>query len=196
MDLTPQAVELPIQGAFLIDPVVHRDDRGSFRELYSSRSGPGVGKPLSLNQANCSVSARSALRGISYDLRPTQTKVVTCVKGAVLDVVVDLRQGSPTFGQWHLAELAECTRRSLLVTPGLGHGYLALTDGATVLYLLAETFDPEYERRLHPLDPSLGIAWPDDVRPVLSPKDSAAPGLREARQKGLLPTFGAPPFAG
>ncbi|MEV7936613.1 dTDP-4-dehydrorhamnose 3,5-epimerase [Kitasatospora sp. NPDC088264] len=189
-----RAVELSIQGAYRVEPIVHEDDRGTFRELHSPRSEPEGCAPLLLAQANCSTSALGALRGISYtDVPPGQTKIVTCVKGAVLDVVVDLRQGSPTFGRWHIEQLDEHNRLALRIGPGLGHGYLSLTDGATVLYLLSTAYDPRHERRVNPLDPGLAIPWPAGITPVLSPKDSAAPGLHEAQSTGLLPVFESHP---
>ena len=120
---------------------------------------------------------------------PAGDKVVMCLTGAVLDVVVDLRTGSPGFGSWHMERLEEGHRAAVYVPPGAGHAFLALTDDTTVLYLLSQIHDPGHEQRINPLDPAIGIAWPDEITPVLSARDAQAPGLAQAAQAGLLPTF-------
>jgi dTDP-4-dehydrorhamnose 3,5-epimerase len=120
---------------------------------------------------------------------PGQAKYVTCLRGSVLDVVVDIRTGSPTFGRSAVIRLDDRTRRAVYVAEGLGHGFLALSDEAVVVYLMSEPYAPDREHGVHPLDPALGIEWPRDIEPVLSPKDAAAPSLAEAERAGLLPSY-------
>ncbi len=183
---------LSIEGAYEITPVVHRDSRGLFLELYRyDRLGEAVGYPLRLAQANVSVSARGVVRGMHFaSVPPGQAKYVHCQRGAVLDVVADLRLGSPTFGRWEAVRLDDVDHRALYVAEGLGHGICALTDDATLEYLCSETYAPTREHGVHPLDPELGIDWPV-AEPLLSAKDAAAPTLGEARVAGLLPDYAA-----
>jgi dTDP-4-dehydrorhamnose 3,5-epimerase len=180
-----------IEGAFEVTPAPRSDPRGLFLEWYRfDHLAAEVGHPLRLAQANISVSTSGVVRGIHFaDVPPGQAKYVTCVRGAVLDVVVDIRIGSPTFGRWEAVRLDDADRRCVYVAEGLGHAYCALTDDATIVYLCSETYNPAGERGVHPLDPELGIDWPSDA-PTLSEKDSVAPTLAEAAQLGLLPDFG------
>lgn len=132
------------------------------------------------------------LRGLHYaDVPPGQAKYVTCVRGAVLDVVADIRVGSPTFGQWEAVRLDDDGRRAVFLAEGLGHAFMALTDDATVVYLCSTGYDPRREHTVDALDPALGITWPDGLTPVLSPKDARAPSLAEAQEAGLLPSYEA-----
>ncbi|SCK39900.1 dTDP-4-dehydrorhamnose 3,5-epimerase [Streptomyces sp. WMMB 714] len=181
---------LGIEGAWLHTPPVHRDDRGAFHEWFRAEEfAEATGAPLTLGQGNCSVSRRGSLRGIHFaDVPPGQAKYVTCPAGAVLDVVVDVRRGSPTFGQWEAVRL-DSSAKALYLSEGLGHAFLALTDDATVVYLCSTGYAPHREHGVHPLDPALGIAWPSEVTPLLSPKDAAAPTLAEAEDLGLLPSY-------
>ena len=181
---------LTVEGAFEITPVQHRDERGAFLEWYRFDAlAAAVGHPLDLAQANLSTSARDVVRGIHFaDVPPGQAKYVTCVSGAVLDVVVDLRVGSPTFGAWESVRLDDEQRRAVYLAEGLGHAFCALSEGATVAYLCSSTYRPGHEHGIDPLDPALGIAWPAGT-PLLSPKDAAAPSLDEARRAGLLPQY-------
>ncbi|WP_430790751.1 dTDP-4-dehydrorhamnose 3,5-epimerase [Actinoplanes sp. G11-F43] len=181
---------LTIEGAFEVTPVQHGDERGSFLEWYRfDHLAEAVGHRLDLAQANLSTSAPGVVRGIHFaDVPPGQAKYVTCVSGAVLDVVVDLRTGSPTFGSWEAVRLDDQDRRAVYLSEGLGHGFCALTEGATVAYLCSSTYRPGHEHGVHPLDPELGIAWPV-TEPVLSAKDAAAPSLAEAGVNGLLPRY-------
>lgn len=185
--------ELTVAGAYEIVPRLHGDPRGLFTEWYRfDRFDEHVGHPLRLAQANLSVSARDVVRGIHFaDVPPGQAKYVTCVRGAVLDVVVDVRTGSPTFGRWEGVRLDDADRRAVYVAEGLGHGFCALTDDATVLYLCSETYDPAAEHAVHPLDADLDISWPAEA-PRLSARDAAAPTLSEAAAGGLLPAYGPP----
>ncbi|MFE5890857.1 dTDP-4-dehydrorhamnose 3,5-epimerase [Streptomyces sp. NPDC056462] len=182
---------LGIEGAWALEPKVFPDDRGSFHEWYrGTEFREATGYDLSLAQANCSVSRWGVLRGVHFsDVPPGQAKYVTCLRGAVLDVVVDIRLGSPTFGRWEALRLDDDSRHALFLAEGLGHAFMALTDDATVVYLCSTGYAPEREHGVNPLDPDLAIAWPEDIPPVLSPKDAQAPALSEARQAGLLPSY-------
>ncbi len=186
-----QIVQLTVPDAFLVTPEQFRDDRGAFLEWYRfDRLADAVGHPLGLAQANCSVSRRGTVRGIHYaDVPPGQAKYVTCVRGAVLDIVVDIRVGSPAFGTWEPVRLDEMTRSAVYLSEGLGHAFVALTDDATVVYLCSEPYTPSAEHGLTPLDPQLGISWPDGIEPLLSPKDRVAPTLAQAMAAGRLPGY-------
>ncbi|OXM44797.1 dTDP-4-dehydrorhamnose 3,5-epimerase family protein [Amycolatopsis alba] len=182
---------LPIPGAWRIENLRHVDERGSFREWYRDDATYaetcGGWRP---RQVNWSVSHRAVLRGISVATgTPGQAKYVTCARGAVLDVVVDLRAGSPTFGHWHQEQLDEDHDVSLYLDKGLGHAFLSLTGTSMLMYLLSRPHDPAREVRVQALDPDLGITWPDKVTVTRSAKDQAAPSLADAEQAGLLPVF-------
>jgi dTDP-4-dehydrorhamnose 3,5-epimerase len=190
---------LTVPGAWEITPKQFGDPRGVFLEWFKSEAfAEAVGHPLDLQQANCSVSAAGVLRGIHFaDVPPGQAKYVTCAKGAVLDVAVDIRVGSPTFGQWDTVLLDDVDRRAIYLSEGLGHAFLSLEDDSTVLYLCSTGYSPGREHGIHPLDPEVGIVWPTTGRdgrplePQLSDKDLVAPTLSEAREQGLLPTLEA-----
>lgn len=181
---------LTVEGAFEVTPVQHSDARGTFLEWYRFDTlAAAVGHPLELAQANLSVSARDVVRGIHFaDVPPGQAKYVTCMAGAVLDVVVDLRVGSPRFGQWDSVRLDDEERRAVYLAEGLGHGFCALSERATMAYLCSSTYRPGHEHGIQPLDAELGITWPA-ATPLLSAKDAAAPTLAEARAAGLLPQY-------
>ena len=191
--------ELKVPGAWEITPRQLGDDRGIFLEWYKAETFAGaVGHPLDLQQANCSVSAAGVVRGIHFaDVPPGQAKYVTCERGAVLDVAVDIRVGSPTFGHWDSVLLDDVDRRAIYLSEGLGHAFLSLEDDSTVLYLCSTGYAPGREHGITPNDPAIGIEWPTTGRdgkpltPLLSPKDEAAPTLAEARDQGLLPTVEA-----
>jgi dTDP-4-dehydrorhamnose 3,5-epimerase len=182
---------LGIEGAWVYTPQVHSDDRGSFAEAFRGPEfAADLGYRLDVAQVNCSVSRRGVIRGIHYaDVPPGQAKYVTCVAGAILDVVVDLRAGSPSFGKWEAVQLDAGTRRAVFLAEGLGHAFMALTDDATALYLCSTPYAPGREHGIDPRDPAIGIAWPLGSEPVLSEKDAAAPTLDEALRSGLLPSY-------
>jgi dTDP-4-dehydrorhamnose 3,5-epimerase len=186
-----QVRALAVRDAWEVTPQVFADDRGVFLEWYRfGELAEAVGHPLQLRQANCSVSRRGTLRGVHYaDVPPGQAKYVTCTRGAVLDVVVDLRVGSPTFAGSDSVRLDDVDRRAVYIAEGLGHAFLALTDDATVTYLCSQTYAPQRERGLDPLDRGLALRWPADVVPLLSPKDAAAPSLADALEAGRLPEY-------
>jgi dTDP-4-dehydrorhamnose 3,5-epimerase len=120
---------------------------------------------------------------------PGQAKYVTCVSGAILDVIVDIRVGSPDYGRWEAVRLDDTSQRAVFLEAGLGHAFTALSDKATVVYLCSTPYAPGREHGVHPLDPAIGIEWPTDIEPVLSPKDAGAPTLEQARRAGLLPNY-------
>lgn len=184
---------LGIEGAWVFTPRQHADDRGVFLEWYQAQTLAGaLGHPLTVAQANHSVSQRGTLRGLHYaDLPPGQAKYVYCTAGAILDVVVDLRVGSPTYGGCDSVRLDDTDRRAVYLAEGLGHAFLALTDGASVNYLCSAAYNPHREHAVHPLDPALGLPWPADVEPLLSPKDAVAPTLAQAAEAGALPSYDA-----
>ena len=128
---------LGIEGAWVYTPTVHGDDRGSFAEQFrGAEFAADLGYRLDIAQVNCSVSQRGVIRGIHYaDVPPGQAKYVSCLAGAGLDVIVDIRVGSPTFGEWEAVRLDATSRRSVFISEGLGHAFMALTDDATLLYL-------------------------------------------------------------
>jgi dTDP-4-dehydrorhamnose 3,5-epimerase len=175
-----------------VRPDIHGDARGSFMEWYRWETlADSVGHPLDLAQANISVSAAGVVRGIHFaDVPVGQAKYVTCVRGSLLDVIVDIRVGSPTFGKWEAVRLDDVSRRSVYIAEGLGHGFCALTDNATLVYMCSSVYNPEREHTIHPLDPGLGIEWRFES-PQLSPRDAAAPSIHEAAQQGLLPDYEA-----
>ncbi|MDX3097845.1 dTDP-4-dehydrorhamnose 3,5-epimerase [Streptomyces sp. ME01-24h] len=183
---------LPIEGAWVDEPRLFPDSRGSFHEWFKAEAfAKEAGHELVLAQANCSVSAKGTLRGIHFaDVPPGQAKYVKCLRGAVLDVVVDIRVGSPTFGTWEAVRLDDVDHRAVYLSEGLGHAFMALTDDATVVYLCSQGYAPQREHGINPLDPDLGIEWPG-ITPLLSDKDAAAPSLAEARDSGLLPNYEA-----
>jgi dTDP-4-dehydrorhamnose 3,5-epimerase len=192
--------ELKVPGAWEFTPKQFGDPRGAFLEWFKSDAFQDVvGHRLDLRQANCSVSAAGVLRGIHFaDVPPSQAKYVTCAKGAVLDVAVDIRVGSPTFGAWDSVLLDDVDRRAIYLAEGLGHAFMALEDDSTVLYLCSTGYAPGREHGIYPLDPEIGIAWPSTTRdgrpittPQLSDKDLAAPSLAEATDRGLLPAAAA-----
>jgi dTDP-4-dehydrorhamnose 3,5-epimerase len=184
---------LAVPGAFLLAPRVFADDRGDVLEWYGAADvAAAAGRAVPFVRGTRLRSRRGVVRGIHFTaVPPGQAKYVTCLSGAVVDVVVDLRVGSPAFGRWVAVELTAGTGRAVHLGEGLGHGLQALTDDATVVLLASGPFDPSVERGVHPLDPQLAVAWPL-ADPVLSARDAAAPTLSEARAAGLLPPWQPP----
>jgi dTDP-4-dehydrorhamnose 3,5-epimerase len=189
-----QIRELKIPDSYEITPKAFGDDRGVFLEWYRfDRLEETIGHRLSIAQANTSVSKRGVVRGIHFaDIPPSQAKYVTATHGAVLDFVIDIRVGSPTFGQWDSVLLDDQDRRAIYIAEGLGHCFVALTYDATVSYLVTAPFNAEREHGINPLDREVGLEFPDAAGELLlSPKDTDAPGLAEAAASGLLPTWDA-----
>ena len=189
--------ELSVPGALEMTPVQHDDDRGVFLEWFRADAfTEATGRVFPLAQANCAVSRAGAVRGIHFaELPPGQAKFVTCVDGAVLDVVVDLRLGSPTFGAWDAVHLDDRDRRAVYVPEGLGHAVMTLSERSVVTYLCSSLYAPEREHTIHPLDPAIGIDWPTvgregaAISPLLSARDQAAPTLAEVQERGLLASY-------
>jgi dTDP-4-dehydrorhamnose 3,5-epimerase len=181
--------EQPISGMWVFTPQLHGDDRGLFLEWYKAALvEQAVGHPLLLVQANHSVSRSGTVRGIHFTDLPGQAKYVYCVRGSVLDVVVDIRTGSPTYGAHATVLLDGLHRRAVYVSEGLGHAFVALTDDAHVTYLCSSGYNPSADHGINPLDPELGIDWPGGPL-LLSDKDAAAPSLAAAAAAGALPSY-------
>jgi dTDP-4-dehydrorhamnose 3,5-epimerase len=188
---------LGIEGAWAFTPRQFPDDRGLFFEAFKAHIvSETIGHPFTLAQANCSVSRAGTLRGIHFaDVPPSQAKYVSCPHGAILDVVIDIRTGSPTYGAVEAVRLDDVDRRALYISEGLGHAFLALTENATVTYLVSQPFSPGAEHGITPMDPALALTdlpgWPTDLPLILSPKDTDAPTLAQAADSGLLPSYAA-----
>jgi dTDP-4-dehydrorhamnose 3,5-epimerase len=182
---------LSIEGAWVYTPRIFHDNRGLFNEAYRiGEFTADLGYPLDLQQVNTSVSRRGVIRGIHYtQVPPGQAKYVFCPNGALLDVVVDLRVGSPTFGRWDSVRIDDQDRKAVFLEHGLGHAFMALSATATAVYLCTSSYVPAADRDVHPLDPDVGIAWPGSGEPILSAKDAAAPSLAQALEAGLLPSY-------
>lgn len=187
-----QVRHLSVPGAVEITPQQHEDSRGVFLEWFRvDRLAEAIGHRFDVAQANLSVSARGVVRGIHYaSVPPGQAKYVTCVAGDVLDVIVDLRVGSPTFGRWDSVILDGDDRRAIYLPEGLGHGFCALSDQATVTYLCSEPYAPQREHAVNAFDPQIGIDW-RTADTTTSERDAGAPSLADARVAGLLPDYTA-----
>jgi len=178
MKLTP----LSIDGAWLAESPVWSDDRGFFREWFKAEDViAATGRNFGIEQANISLSSAGTIRGIHYSIAPRgQAKWITCVSGSIQDVIVDIRPDSKTFGQWIDVELKGDSGQAVLISEGLGHGFLALEDNTTVAYLVSTPFSPKEEFGINPLDKTIGINWGMDFAKLkISPKDSTAPSFIE-----------------
>jgi len=182
---------LSITGSFEITPEQFADDRGLLLESFrGDRLSEAVGHRLEVVQTNVSVSSRGTVRGIHFaQVPPSQAKYITALSGSFLDFVIDIRVGSPTFGQWESALLDTIDRRAVYLAEGLGHAICSLEDDSTVIYLCSAVYNPAREHAINPLDPQLGLTLPDGLTPVLSAKDTAAPSLSQAAAQGLLPRY-------
>ncbi|WP_198284288.1 dTDP-4-dehydrorhamnose 3,5-epimerase family protein [Saccharomonospora xinjiangensis] len=180
-----------IPGAFQITPEKLYDNRGYFYEAVRTEIlSEAVGAPFSVAQVNFSVSAKNTLRGIhGTTLPPGQAKLVSCVRGAVLDIAVDLRVGSPTFGHHAVTYQDADSGVAVYLAEGLGHGFLALTDDTCMNYLCSEVYVPGTMIDVDALDPALALPWNLTEPPIRSAKDAAAPTLAEAEARGLLPRY-------
>ncbi|OBH81686.1 dTDP-4-dehydrorhamnose 3,5-epimerase [Mycobacterium scrofulaceum] len=185
--------ELDIPGTWEITPALHGDSRGLLFEWLTDHDFTGfAGHRLDVRQANCSVSSAGVLRGLHFaQVPPSQAKYVTCVSGSVFDVVVDIRVGSPTFGQWDSVLLDDLDHKTIYISEGLAHGFLALQDNSTVMYLCSAEYNPQREHTICPTDPALAIDWPlvNGAAPNLSDRDAAAPSFEEVHASGLLPSW-------
>jgi dTDP-4-dehydrorhamnose 3,5-epimerase len=186
--------QLGIEGAWLAESPVWRDDRGLFREWFKAEDVKGAtGREFGIEQANISVSSKGTLRGIHYSIAPRgQAKWITCVSGSIQDVIVDIRPQSKTFGQWIDVELRGDSGKAVFISEKLGHGFLALEDNTTVAYLISTPFSPSHEFEINPLDPELRIDWGRKLSHRehlnLSQKDALAPTLKDRHLNGELPS--------
>lgn len=175
-------VETELSGVLRIEPKVFSDERGYFMETWQAKRFREVGLDTNFVQDNFSHSTNFTLRGLHYQIRRPQGKLVRVVSGSVFDVAVDIRKSSANFGQWVGEVLSEENKNQLWVPPGFAHGFLVLTDSAEFEYKCSDYYAPEFERAIRWDDPEIGIDWPlqDGEQPVLSTKDAAAPLLRDA----------------
>jgi dTDP-4-dehydrorhamnose 3,5-epimerase len=186
--------ELKVEGAFEVTPRQFPDGRGVFLESFrGDLLAEHIGHRLDVVQTNVSVSSRGTVRGIHFaDVPPSQAKYITCLTGSLIDYVVDLRVGSPTFGLWDSVLLDTKDRRAVYLAEGLGHAFCALEDDTTAMYLVSAAYNPGREHGIHPLDPEVGLKLPAGLQtPTLSDKDARAPTLTQAREQGLLPSYAA-----
>jgi dTDP-4-dehydrorhamnose 3,5-epimerase len=185
---------LAVPDAWLCTPDRHGDERGMFLEWFrGDELAAATNRRFDIVQANHSVSRRGALRGVHFaDVPPGQAKFVYCPAGAVLDLVVDLRVGSPTFGTVDSVVLDETERRAVFIAEGIGHAMVALQDNSSLTYLVSTHYDPVAEHTVSPVDPALALPLPDDIgTPTMSEKDVRAPTLSEAGDLGILPSYDA-----
>jgi dTDP-4-dehydrorhamnose 3,5-epimerase len=182
---------LRIAGAWRITPQIFGDQRGSFSEWFrADHLEAATGFRLNPIQANISRSSRGVVRGIHYaDLPPGQAKYVMPLTGSIIDFVVDIREGSPTFGEWDGVTLESASHDAVLIEPGLGHAFIALDDHTTVTYLVSDIFRPDREHGINPLDSDIALTFPAGIEPVLSDKDTSAPTLAAALAAGSLPKW-------
>ena len=184
--------ELPIKGAWLAESKLHGDSRGNFSEWFKkSEIASNTGLVFEAVQANIYTSHKGVLRGIHYSLADVgQAKWVTCVSGSVLDAIVDIRDGSPTFGKYEIIKLEPKSGKSVLIGPGLGHGFIALEDLSSVAYLLSSQYSPADEYEINPFDSEIGIGWGIEIAgAILSEKDKNAPSLKTQKANGKLPKY-------
>ena len=170
-----------LEGVLVVEPRVFGDHRGWFMETYSEAEFSKHGLNLEFVQDNHSFSAaKGTLRGLHYQLNPkAQTKLVRCTKGAIYDVAVDIRRGSPTYGAWFGIELSAENKKQLLIPKGFAHGFMTITEDVEVQYKVDELYAPECDGGILWSDPDIGIAWPLNIQPVLSAKDEKAPRLAD-----------------
>jgi dTDP-4-dehydrorhamnose 3,5-epimerase len=183
-------VEQEIVGASIIEFQKFLDNRGSFMEIYRN-SGDSDGDKIFFEpaQINLSTSQKGVIRGLHFSLaQELQHKLIFVCSGKILDTILDVRLGSPTFGKYLQIELSSESNKAILIKSGLAHGFSVLSDSATVVYLMSTHYQPEFEQDINPLDPDLKINW-NVSRPVISSKDSIANSLQQAKELGLLPTM-------
>jgi dTDP-4-dehydrorhamnose 3,5-epimerase len=180
-----KVLETELPGVLLLEPARFGDERGFFMELFHARRYAEAGIPGPFVQDNFSRSGRGTLRGLHFQEPNAQGKLVQVLAGAVYDVAVDVRRGSPTFGRWVGVELSADNRRQFWVPPGFAHGFCVLSERADFFYKCTDFYSPTSERSIAWNDPELAIPWPVST-PLLSPKDAAAPHLKDAP---VLPVF-------
>ena len=171
-----------LEGVFVLEPKVFGDARGFFLESYNQREMTGLGIPEGFVQDNHSYSTCNVVRGLHYQIRHAQGKLVRAVVGEILDVVVDLRKSSRTFGEWSAVPLSADNKRMLWIPPGLAHGFRVVSEGAHVLYKATDYYEPASERTLAWNDPELKIDWQLSGEPVVSSKDQRGVPFRDAEK--------------
>ncbi|MFE3551975.1 dTDP-4-dehydrorhamnose 3,5-epimerase family protein [Streptomyces kronopolitis] len=183
--------KLAVAGGFEFTPDIHTDQRGLFvSPLQDEAFLAAVGHRFPVAQTNHSRSTRGVLRGLHFTATPPgQAKYVYCARGQALDAVVDIRVGSPTFGQWDLVRMDSESFRAVYIPDGLAHAFLALEDDTVMSYLVSSAYDAELEHAIDPLDPAIGLPWPPEVKFLLSARDTVAPTLAEAEAMGMLPQY-------
>ena len=176
-----KVIATAIPDVLVIEPSVFGDARGFFFESWNRKAfAAALGRDVEFVQDNHSMSLRGVLRGLHYQLRRPQGKLVRVVAGEVFDVAVDLRRSSPTFGRWVGERLSASNRRMMWIPTGFAHGFVVLSEAAEFLYKTTDYYAPEDERTLLWNDPAIGIAWPVDAPPVLKPRDAAGTPLAQA----------------
>ena len=181
-------IDTPLSGAKIIEPKVFGDARGFFLETFSAQRYREAGINVSFVQDNHSRSAKGVLRGLHYQLNYPQGKLVSVMQGEVLDIAVDIREGSPTFGQWHGVVLNDDNHRQFYIPPGFAHGFVVLSDMADFVYKCTEYYHPEDEKGLLWNDKAIAIDWQID-KPLLSAKDQNNKSLAELQANGELPAY-------
>lgn len=177
----PTSLPTKLDGVVLVEPQVHGDERGFMVESFSRDAWAQLGIDVEFVQHNHSRSAQGTLRGIHFQTEPGQAKLVRCPRGAILDVAVDLRRGSLTYGQWEAHLLDDVKHRQLFVPVGFGHGFAVLSDVADVTYLVSSLYDPATEAGIAWDDPDIGVDW-QVGEPLLSERDKTAPKLSEVAE--------------
>jgi dTDP-4-dehydrorhamnose 3,5-epimerase len=180
-----KVVETTLPGVILVEPRVFGDSRGHFFESYHARRYEEAGIATNFVQDNVSRSVKGTLRGLHFQEPHAQGKLVYCLRGAVFDVAVDIRRGSPNFGKWFGAELSEENHRQMWVPAGFAHGFCVLSDSADFFYKCTDLYHPEFDRGVAWDDPDIGVKWPIEM-PLLSEKDRKLPRLKDAME---LPTY-------
>jgi dTDP-4-dehydrorhamnose 3,5-epimerase len=177
-----ERLETKLDGVVLIEPVVHGDERGFMVESFSRHAWGDLGVDVDFVQHNHSRSRKGTLRGIHFQTEPGQAKLVRCARGEILDVAVDLRRASPTYGQWEAHVLDDVRHRQLFVPVGFGHGFAVLSDEADVAYQVSSYYDPGTEAGIAWDDPDVAVDW-QVSEPLLSERDKSAPTLAEIRDE-------------
>ena len=185
-----KAQPLKISGSWKIEFQKFDDSRGFFYESFKEEDFKKlIGRNLSIKQTNTSSSSKGSVRGIHYALvPPSQAKLVQCQRGSIKDYVIDIRVGSPTFGQSEEIELNEISASAIFIEEGLAHAFVALENQTVVTYFVTEKYNPEREKGINPFDKTLNVKWPE-IELILSDKDKQAISLEESKSKGLLPSF-------
>ena len=185
-----KAHPLKISGSWKIEFQKFEDNRGFFYESFKAEEFPKlIGRNFDIKQTNTSSSSKGSVRGIHYALvPPSQAKLVQCQRGSIKDYVIDIRIGSPTFGQFEAIDLDEGSASAIFIEEGLAHAFVALENNTIVTYYVSEKYNPEREKGINPFDKTLNILWPE-IDLILSEKDKAATSLEQAKSQGILTTY-------